>query len=261
MSQSWEEFIVEALSMLGYGFAPHEIVYKKRQGPRDEDDPIPGSRYDDGKIGIRKLPIRAQDTVLKWFLGEHGEILGLTQLPYTGGIIDIPMRKLLLFRPSAHKGNPEGKSILRNCYLNYYFIKRLQEHEAILFERMGGLPVLKVPSSLLEAAEGGDPAAVASLNTLKKVVVNVRIDEQMGLVLPSDHYTTAQGAAGAPQYDFSLVTPQSGTRSSTADAAIQRHKLDIATSMLADFLSMGHEARGRDQARHVHGGSRRPGST
>jgi len=33
-SHTWEDFVVEALSMLGYGFAPHEIVYKRRLGRR-----------------------------------------------------------------------------------------------------------------------------------------------------------------------------------------------------------------------------------
>jgi hypothetical protein len=244
MSASWDEFVVEALSMLGYGFSVHEIVYKKRNGYQDEGSDTPSSKYEDGKVGLHKLPIRGQDTILKWFFGDNGEILGTTQLPYTGPTIDIPIEKLLLFRPSAHKGNPEGKSILRNCYVNYFFVKRLQEQEAIMFERLGGLPLLKVPMALLEAVNVGDTDAMRTYDSIKKLVNNIRIDEQMGVIMPSDHYPTAAGGAGAPMYDFQFVTPQTGARNTSADTAINRHKLDIATSMLADFLIMGHEARG-----------------
>ena len=34
MSHTWDDFLVEALSMLGYGYSAHEIVYKRRLGPR-----------------------------------------------------------------------------------------------------------------------------------------------------------------------------------------------------------------------------------
>jgi hypothetical protein len=61
---------------------------------------------------------------------------------------DIPIEKMLLFRPITHKNNPEGRSILRTAYTSYY-VKRLQELEAILGERMGGIPIVKVPRSSL----------------------------------------------------------------------------------------------------------------
>src|ERR1035437_304912 len=149
MSHTWEEFIIDGLSMLGYGFAVHEIVYKRRNGRRPESPPGPkpkadpaSSDYDDGKIGWRRLPIRGQDTITKWFFDPNGQIKGATQQPYAGPTLDIPVEKFLLFRPSTHKNSPEGKSILRNAYRPYYFIKRLEELEAISIERMNGFPVI-----------------------------------------------------------------------------------------------------------------------
>ena len=118
MSHTWEDFVAEALSMLGYGYAPHEIVYKRRMGPRPDSRPGPrpvqdraSSKFSDGRIGWRRLPIRGQDTVLKWFFDVNGQIKGLTQQPYVGTLIDIPIEKLLLFRPTAHKNNPEGRAL------------------------------------------------------------------------------------------------------------------------------------------------------
>lgn len=245
MSHSWEDFIVEALSMLTYGFAPHEIIYKRRNGAKRPSSPFPSSKFDDGMVGIRRLPIRGQDTVLKWFFGVNGEILGLTQQPYTGPLIDLPIEKLLLFRPMQHKGNPEGYSVLRTAYRSYYFVKRLEEQEAILFERMSGLPTLRVPNQLLEAANANDPAAVATLAAYKKIVTNVRIDEQMGLLLPSDMWPGTNGASTAPMFEFKFEVPQGGAKSGVdADKTISRHKLDIMTSVLADFIQLGHEERG-----------------
>jgi hypothetical protein len=171
MSHTWDSFITEALSMLGYGYSIHEIVYKRRLGQKAEArsngsaiaDENPSSKFDDGRIGWRRLPIRGQDVVLKWFFDQNGQIRGVTQQPWVGTLIDIPIEKMLLFRPLMHKNNPEGRSVLRNAYRPYYFTKRLEEMEAILIERMSGFPVLYVPTSLLDAANtpiapGGTPS-------------------------------------------------------------------------------------------------------
>jgi hypothetical protein len=249
MSHTWEDFIAEALSMLGYGFSFHEIVYKRRLGYKPASpegiDELPSSNYTDGRIGWRRLPIRGQDTILKWFFDQNGQIQGLTQQPWNGSLIDIPIEKGLLFRPTAHKNNPEGRSVLRSCYRDYYFIKRLEELEAILFERMGGFPVVTVPASLMEKAQTGDSLAVQAMAMYKKLVTSVRIDEQMGAILPSDTYSDADGKKSAVKmYDFQLVTPQHGRGSIEIDKTIARHKVDMLMTLLCDFIQMGHEIRG-----------------
>jgi hypothetical protein len=580
MSAPWEDFVTETLSMLQYGYAPHEIVYKRRNGRKGFKSPTPSSRFDDGLIGWHKLPLRGQDTVLKWFFDANGKVLGLTQQPWIGPLLDVPMEKLLLFRPTLHKNNPEGRaldpetmiptpdgwrklddldegdkvfdeagriryvtaradwddrpcyrvtfgdgtsiiadanhqwvtttlserskrkapqvrttteiassvktgmgssnhgiawasaldypaqvlpldpyvlgmwlgdghsrtaaitchaddldetmglieaagypvesktngdtngqgrlirvyggskwasdgpsaalrvlvvmenkhipaaylrgsieqrrallaglmdsdgyvdatgrceftntnaslsfgvaelvrslgigaalttktnshgnlcwlvkftpkwapfrlsrkiarcrterqrtnhyiaavdaveprrtvcievdspshlflageamvpthnSILRNAYRPYFFIKRLEEQEAILFERMSGLPVMRVPNALLEAAASGDATANTALTAYKKLVANVRIDEQMGLLIPSDTYAGATGPSNVAMYEFKLETPQSGRANLDANTPIIRHKNDILTSILCDFIEMGHTSRG-----------------
>jgi hypothetical protein len=250
MSHTWSDFVVESLSMLGYGYAPHEIVYKRCVGPRPAVAAITGrahstSQFADNKIRWRRLPLRGQETILKWFFGPGNEVYGLTQQPWTGPIVDIPIEKLLLFRASVHKGNPEGRSILRTAYRSYYLAKRMEELEAILFERMGGIPVVYLPKELLDLAANGDPSASAQVETWKKIVTNVRVDEQMGMVLPSDLWPTSTGTGTATQYKFELVTPQGG-RGQTVDSekVIQRYNLNQLASVLADFIQLGHESRG-----------------
>lgn len=256
MSHTWEDFIAEALSMLGYGFSAHEIVYKRRLGrtpPRVDtsggssvQDELPSSEYNDGRIGWRRLPIRSQDTVLKWFFDSNGQVKGLTQQPWVGSLTDIPIEKLLLFRPTVHKNNPEGRSILRNAYRSYYFVKRLEEMEAILFERMAGFPVMYVPSSLMEAGKpGGDPNAAMALKMYKDIVTNARVDEQMGAVLPSDTYRDADGKTSTVRmYEFKLLTPEQSRTGVDIDKTITRHKIDMLMTTLCDFIQMGHEVRG-----------------
>ena len=248
MSQPWSDFIGETFTMLNYGFAPHEIVYKRRAGRNPgmlNGRDLAKSKYDDGLIGLRRLPLRGQDTVIKWFFNDDGETTGMTQQPWIGGLIDIPIEKMLLFRPNAHKNNPEGRSVLRNAYRPWYFIKRLEEQEAIMFERFSGFPVITVPMDLLERVAAGDPVSIAQLDTYKQIVSNVRIDEQMGAILPSVTYRNADGTmSNVLQYEFKLVSPQSGRASTSANESIERYKLDIMTSVLSDFLTLGHSSRG-----------------
>jgi hypothetical protein len=252
MSHTWENFITEVLSMIGYGYSFHEIVYKRRLGPQPHhrNGPYPGlerpsSKFDDGLLGWARLPIRSQDTILKWFFDENGGILGLTQQPWLGRLVDIPIEKAMLFRPIHHKNNPEGRSVLRNSYRPYYFVKRLEEGEAIHIERMAGNVIVRVPTALLDQAKAGDAGAMAAFNAYKLMATRSRTDEQMGLLLPSDTWPSASGGASPTHmFNYEYVVPQGGSRTTDANTPIVRHKLDILTSVLADFIQMGHTMRG-----------------
>lgn len=115
MSQTWGDTISEILSFLVYGWSFHETVYKRRLG--ESRDPTKNSKHKDGRIGWRKLPIRAQETLMEWEFDESGGVQAMRQQPPPDFITrTIPMDKALLFRTRTEKGNPEGRSILRNAY-------------------------------------------------------------------------------------------------------------------------------------------------
>ena len=175
-------------------------------------------------------------------------MLGLTQQPWLGPLIDLPAEKFVNFRPKAHKGNPEGRSILRNSYRPYWFVKRLEEHEAIRLERMAGNVIVRVPNALLDAAATAGPnqaGAIATLAAYQKMATRAKTDEQMGLVLPSDVYPSADGKlTAARMFDYEYIVPGSGTGAVGANEPIVRHKLDMLTSVLCDFIQMGHTNRG-----------------
>jgi hypothetical protein len=79
MSHTWSDFISEVLSCMVYGWSWHEIVYKKRGGQWTRDPKV-RSRYSDNLIGWRKMPIRAQETLLRWVFDESGDVQAMIQL-------------------------------------------------------------------------------------------------------------------------------------------------------------------------------------
>ncbi len=239
-NHTWNDFMSEVLSMFTYGYAPFEIVLKERKGKNDTDDRL-SSKHDDGMIGIRKLALRGQDTVLRWIMdADNNDVLGMVQIPWTGGIRTIPSEKLIIFRTQAYKNNPEGRSLLRNAFRSYYFKKRIEELEAIGVERdMAGLPVIRIPAEVIAAGTSGqDPKAAATLNAYKNLAVSIRRNSQEGMVLPSDNDTH-----GKPLFELTLLH-SGGSRQFDTSKVIERHNQAIATTVMADFLLLGHGSKG-----------------
>ena len=175
MSDTWTDTIAEILSFLTFGWSAHEIVYKRRIGR--SNDPRLKSKYEDGLIGWQKLPIRAQETLYEWRYDERDNLTGLVQMPPPDyGLIEIPVEKLLLFRTKSRKGNPEGRSILRNAYRDWYFKRRIQEIEGIGIERdLAGFPVLTAPEGL-DIWDSEDSEMVSIRQRAEYIVQNIRRD-------------------------------------------------------------------------------------
>ena len=241
MSQSWEDVLDEILSFIVMGFSVHEIVYKMRGGS-DNIDPAFRSNYSDGRIGWRKLPIRAQETIQEWDFAEHGGIKGCWQRTENqyGWPIYIPIDKMLLFRTTNYKNNPEGRSIFRASYVPYYYKKRIQNHEAIGIEReLNGLPVASLPAKFMHPnASAGERQVLADY---KNLVKNVRSDDQAGIVLPSDTYQNNTSAN--KMFDFKLLSTQ-GRRAIDTEIVIGRYNREILITVMADFMLLGHEGVG-----------------
>lgn len=256
MEHTWEDFISEILTMLPYGWSYFEIVYKKRQGRRTEGGRRRKymSRYDDNKIGWRKFAPRSQETLFRWEIDKYGTIKGMHQWPQpTGGsqllaatpredewggkLIFLPMEKCLLFRTTSRRNSPEGRSMLRSAYRPWYFQKRVEEIEAIGIERdLAGMPVAHVPIELLDLNRTAEQTA--TFNYIKDVVTRTKRDEQEGIIWPR-----AYDENGNDLYGFELMST-GGRRSFDTGAIIQRYAQQIAMTVLADFILLGHEAVG-----------------
>jgi hypothetical protein len=236
MSHTWTDFISEAMTMLPFGWAWHELVYKKRLG--FHRDPSKRSKFNDGKIGLRKMPIRSQDSWDKWEFDDEGGVQALTQRPApTYEQFTIPIEKSLLFRTVTHKNNPEGLSVLRNSYRSWFRKKRIEEFEGIGIERDAtGLPIVWAPARLF--ASDASAADQTLLAELKKIARGVRMDEQMGLCMP-----LAYDENKNKLYDFTLATT-GGKKQIDTTKVIQQLNQQIATPMMADVILMGHEKVG-----------------
>ena len=242
MDMTWSMTLAEILTMLTFGWAYFEMTMKYRNGyqpPQQLDDvPFMPSRYDDGLLGFGKVSIRAQETLLRWEFDTSGGLMGMHQLdPFTGRLAYIPYEKALLFRPTSWKANPEGRSILRNAYRPWYLKNNLENIEGIGIERdLAGLPIAYVPAQTMSPKASADEQA--QLAAIKRIVRNVRVDEQHGIVFPSLYDVN-----GHPLYKFELLS-SAGSKQFDTNAVIQRYDLRISQSMLADMIFLGHEAVG-----------------
>lgn len=235
MEIPWQGTLSDVLEMLTFGWSFHEIVYKRRMGP--SSDPTKNSKYNDGRIGWRKLPIRAQETLQDWVFAENGDVLAMRQLPPPDyRLREIPMTKGLLFRTENARGNPEGRSILRNAYKSWYFKKNIEIIEGIGIERdLAGLPVVWVPPNVTNPQTDEERQAYEAF---KRMVTNIRRDQQEGMVMP-----LAYNQAGHKLYDLSLLST-GGRRQFDTSAIVQRYDTRITQSVMADFIMLGTEKVG-----------------
>lgn len=231
MSQSWPDTVAEIMSLLPWGYSYLETVYKERKG--ESLDPSKNSRFCDGKTGWRKFAMRAQESLERWEFDTEGGVQGMWQRPAPYyDLRFVPIQKSLLFRTTVHKGNPEGRSIIRGAYRPFFRKWHIENIEGIGIEReLGGLPVLYVPGEILtdDSDEGRRRRA-----EYEKIVTNVRVDEEAGMLLPSD-----ADEHGTRLYEMKLLST-GGQRQFDTDKIIQRCDQRMAICVLADFILLGH---------------------
>ena len=213
MSLSWVDFISSVVTMIQYGWAWEEVVYKIRSGPNQN----PPSKYNDHRIGWRKIADRAQDSLQRWDLDDNGGIRAMVQQ----AVPDfkerrIPIEKSVLYRTRRNRNNPEGYSFLRPSYLAWYMKKSLQEIEGIGAERdFTGALIVKLPR---HATSTDKDKALALIERWK-------VDEQFGAVVP---------------YEWDVVLIASpGNKQIDTDKAILRYQAEIMMSFLAQFIRLG----------------------
>lgn len=236
MEHTWADFIAEINTMLVFGWSWFEIVYKQRFNDTDEFG-MAQSKFNDGMVGWQKFMPISQESWWRWdFDPQTGKTIGMWQRPapdYSERYL--PLGKSLHFRTTSRKDNPEGVSILRTAYRAWYFLKRIEEIEAIGVERdLAGIPIATVPAEMLSAS--ATPSDKAMVQSIIKLVQNVRRDEQEGIVWPQ-----AYDQAGNELYTFKLLT-SGGTRQFPTDTIINRYESRIAMTALADFLLLGNES-------------------
>lgn len=236
MQQTWQNTVAEILSFVPWGWSWFEIVYKRRRG--QSRDKTKNSKFTDGRVGWRKWAIRSQESLFEWEFDEWDEVTAMVQMPEPDfQIRRIPVEKSLHFRLSAHKQNPEGRSILRRAYRDFYFKRHIENIEGIGIEReLAGLPKIGAPPEIFkETATTDEKQLLQYLNDLGS---KVRQDE-VGYVL----YPLEYDGKGNKRFDFELLT-SGGERAIDIAAAIDRHDQRMLMTAMADFLLLGSKETG-----------------
>lgn len=227
LSHSWEGFIADALTMLPYGFALVEIVYKTRETIDLAAPATKRTRHPDGKVGWRKFVLVPQYTVYDWQYDEYGGIQAAEQQTGWGGRIVLPIEKALLFRTDYR--TPQGTSVLRTSFQPWYRKKHIESAEGIGVERdLAGLPVIYSDADYYQRYQ----------TELKNIVRNIRIDEQMGVVLPVSYDDN-----GNPSVKLELLS-SGGQKAFDTNAIVNRYKRDIASTLLMDLILLGQDKIG-----------------
>lgn len=238
MDHSLDDHISEALSYLTYGFSWFEMVYKRREG--DFRSPKKNSKYEDGRIGIKKIAIRAPWTVEQFEVDPNtGEILGMYQEAAWGKRpAMIPVEKSVYYRTTSLNNDPSGRSVLRNAYVSYTYLNKIQSYEAIAIEReLHGVPIGRMPAEYMSADASVDQAALR--NQFDRILRDLKLNEQGYALLPSDLYVDADGKPTNQRLmDIELITAN-GSRSIDIDPVVKRYQHDIARSLMAEFLMLG----------------------
>ena len=244
MEHSWFSFCVSLLSSVKYGFSVHEKVYKRR---------VKGdSRYDDGLIGWRSFPSRAQSTLNGWEFSNDGRKLTAflqsldniqyseryTNISVTGQPIRIPREKFMLFRTSPQNDNPEGAASIKAAYTAWRYKKFIEEEEAKGLGRdLGGLLHITLPAAYM--SPDADAGKKQIYEEYKRVARNVAQGEQAVILTPSD----CDEGTKKELFNVDLLTSQ-GSRGYDTNEIIQRYTSQMLVSMFADLLQLGNDATG-----------------
>lgn len=236
--QTRERFYGQSLSYLTYGFALPVMNFKRRlgrqsptfvstpDGGRKLEKYIPSSRYNDGRVGWAGFEPRGQETILRWdFSSPEGYVLGAWQMGPPEYKLDyLPIEKCLHFVTNDALGSPEGTSILRPCFRYDRLSRKTENAEAIGIARnLHGYPVLIAPEGL-DLFDATDPTMVSLLEDTKKVVTNIKRDEQQGVVLP---------------YGWDLKLLSMATSGINTTEIVQRYDSRIGMTMQTEFIFLG----------------------
>lgn len=246
MEGTFDEVMKDIVSFAWYGYAPLEKVFKKRLTSQ--------SKYNDGLIGWKKLPIRSQDTVVEWKFDDtarkvthlvqdingvsSGERLNRLLMIHSSGEIEIPMDKILNFRYNGTRDNPEGRSPLKSAWIAWKTRQQIELDESIGVQRdLNGCPVMYIPAAYM--SPDAKPEEKAVYEAAQRQIRNYQKNEQSGFVMPNVYDEISK------QRLFSLEPLEvKGSNAHNTTDIIRRYDLRILTSLFADILMMGQSSTG-----------------
>ena len=239
MKTSFNQVVKDFLTATQYGFSILEKVFRERRYAE-------GSLYDDGKIGIKYLPLRSQKSIEDFKYDEMNRGLqSVVQTLTSNGTgslvtlkktsVDLPADRIMLFKVNSSSNYPYGRSPLADAYMSWRVLEELRGIETVSANRnLNGIPHLSCPSEIMDESSD-DPEDKARVFKLKQQMSRVSSGEQTYVITPSDRYDQTEGASA--QYDFKVVTGSS-SHLTALGSIISRYKNEVFQAMCADILTI-----------------------
>jgi len=210
MSTPFTQILDEISSAFTYGYYLGEKIWQMKSGT----------------MLLTDIEPRLQSTI-----DSINDDFGLVNQMSAGGPYSTPYEKTLHVVLMSENRSPFGISMLRHLYKPYYYKISIEAAEALAIDRdLGGLPVLKAPEGFdFTAADSGSPNydanVAATLEWAIQLVSSVRRDQQQGVVIPAG-------------WDLTILRGENRASVPTSDI-IARYNTEMATGILANFLSLG----------------------
>ncbi len=207
MTDTWDDFLRQALIMLDFGHMPFEKVWEMR----------------DGHWAWRKLAPRLPASITEWHITPDGDLDFIIQQASVGNefkTMTIPASKLLVFTHEREGSNYRGVSMLRAAYKHWWYKNNLYAIDGIAAERHGvGLARFTYP----------DQATQAQKDKVAEVGERLHAHERSYAALPESIKLDLLGVQGQ-LHDIK--------------GSIDHHDLQIVRSILAQFMNLGAKTTG-----------------
>ena len=236
MKTSFNQVVKDFLTATQYGFSILEKVFRERRYTE-------GSLYDDGKIGIKYLPLRSQKSIEDFKYDDmNRELIYVLQsvsninlLKPSQAYKKLPADRIMLFKVNSSSNYPYGRSPLADAYMSWRVLEELRGIETVSANRnLNGIPHLSCPSEIMDESSD-DPEDRLRVTKLKQQMSRISTGEQAYIITPSDRYDQTEGASA--QYDFKVVTGSS-SHLTALGSIISRYKNEVFQAMCADILTI-----------------------
>ena len=236
MKTSFNQVVKDFLTSTQYGFSILEKVFRERRYSE-------GSLYDDGKIGIKYLPLRSQKSIDNFKYDDMNRELQYVEQTLTSGnlfpltktSVKLPADRILFFKVNCSSNYPQGRSPLADAYVSWRVLEELRGIETVSANRnLNGIPHLSCPSEIMDESSD-DPEDRLRVTKLKQQMSRISTGEQAYIITPSDRYDQTEGASA--QYDFKVVTGSS-SHLTALGSIISRYKNEVFQAMCADILTI-----------------------
>lgn len=245
MEDSWENFIHSVVPYLEYGHSIHNIVPYRRLSRN-------GSKHNDGLVGIRKLAIRNQESIVKWRFSEDGRDLiaveqSIQQMENgylyatqanENGLITLPRDSFLLFTASATAGNPQGNSLYKGIYLSFKQLTMLQDQQLLsIAKNVMGILKIEVPAAYLAGESAPDGGAAAA--SFRTIIDSYNAGQARGFLFPQQ----IDPESKLNMFSYSLMD-QKGSPQNDVESIIKGLQNDICQALSVDVLRLGSDGTG-----------------